>query len=161
MQGILSPSADKTVGQYVQLVRNFVRDHDHLNRLIKGEEPGDRLIAWSIVDALDDVNNEPPVDLQFPLEGFPYPGLLIRGSVVTLLESVGILQTRNRVDYSDGGIRLSISNKAPELQAWISLFRSAYERKKSRWKVSRNVAMALNSGTGVYSEYWALSGVYL
>ena len=158
--GITAPSADQRVGEYVQVVRNFMRDHAHLNRLLKDVETGDRLLAWAVVDALDDINNEPPVDLTFALATFPFPGLLVRGAVITALESVGVLQTRNRVNYSDGGIRLSVSDKAQEIMAWLSLFKNSYERKKARWKVSRNISRAMNSGDGVYSEYWALTGSY-
>jgi hypothetical protein len=158
-KGIVAPSADKLIGEYVQLVRNYMRDHSHLNRLLKDEETGDRMLAWAIVDALDIINNEPPVDLTFALVNFPFPGLLVRGAIVTTLESVGILQTRNRVNYSDGGIRLSVSDKAPELQAWIGLFRNTFERRLARWKVSQNISRALG-GSGVYSEYWVLSGTY-
>lgn len=158
-KGITTPSSDKVVGDYVQLIRTFIRDHEHLNRLIKGEETGDRMIAWAVVDTLDVINNEPPVDLTFALKDFPFPHLLIRGAVIAVLESVGILQTRNRVNYSDGGIRLSVSDKAPELQAWIGLFRNDFYRKLARWKVSQNITQAIGT-TGVYSEYWTLSGSY-
>ena len=157
--GITTPSASPTISDYVTSIRDYMRDHAHLNRLLKDEETGDRLIAWAVADALDRINNEPPVDLQFALASFPYPGLLKRGAVIALLESVGILQTRNRVNYSDGGIHLSVSDKASEIQSWIGLLSRSFERNLMRWKISKSISGAFG-GTGVHSEYWTLSGSY-
>jgi hypothetical protein len=153
-----SPTTDQTVAALVQTLRGYLRDHAHLNRLIGDEETSDRFLAWALVDALDDINNTPP-PLYYGLENFPWPGLLIRGAMVTVLESVGLLQTRNQLSYSDGGIHVSVSDKTPLLQSWINLFQSKYEQKKVQWKISQNINGSFGGG-GVHSEYWYISGFY-
>jgi len=153
--GIDTSPAEQSLSVLVQSLRIFLRDHPSLNRLIKDEETSDRFLAWALVDALDDINNSPP-PLSYTLDGFPYPHLLIRGAVITVLESVGILQTRNQLNYTDGGIRVSVSDKTPLLQAWINLFQGKYEQKKAQWKVSQNLSRALGSPGGTHSEYWNL-----
>lgn len=160
--GILTnPTTNQAVNILVQSLRNYLRDHPSLNRLIGSEETSDRFLAWALFDALDDINNTPP-PLTYSLATFPYPHLLIRGAVVTVLESVGILQTRNQLSYSDGGIQVSVSEKTPLLQAWINLFQSRYEQKKIQWKISQNISQALgNYGGGVHSEYWEYSDYYV
>ena len=159
-QGILTTSTTNAqVAALVQTVRGFMRDHPSLNRLIDGEETGDRLIAWALADTLDDINNTPPLIGTFALETFPYPHLLIRGTVISVLESVGLLQTRNQLSYSDGGIQFSVSEKTPLIQAWVNLFQQRYEQKKREWKIARNIDGAFG-GEGVHSEYWYVSGFY-
>ena len=157
--GLSTPSNDQTIEEYVQIIRNYLRDFPQLNRLIRGEETSNRMIAWAVVDALDDINNSPPLISHYQLSTFPYPGLLWRGAVITILESVGLLQTRNQLSYADGGIRVSVSDKTPLIQAWLGIFRGNYEAKKSRWKIAQNIDAALG-GTGLHSEYWFISGYY-
>ena len=159
IQGIrTSPTTDQAINTLVQTLRGYLRDHPELNRLLKDEETGDRMLAWALIDALDDINNTPP-PLTYALASFPYPHLLIRGALITVLESVGLLQTRNQLSYSDGGIQVSVSEKTPLLQAWINLFQSRYEQKKREWKISQNISQAYGQG-GQHSDYWALSGYY-
>ena len=154
-KGIDTSPSGQTLEYLVQMLRNFLRDHPSLNRLISDEETSDRFLAWALVDALDDINNSPP-PLSYSLADFPYPHLLIRGAVVSVLESVGILQTRNQLNYNDGGIRVSVSDKTPLLQSWIGLFQSKYEQKKAQWKISQNLSQALGDESGTHSEYYDL-----
>ncbi len=71
----------------------------------------------------------------------------------------GLLQTRNQIQYNDGGISFSVSDKAPLLLQWISMFKSNYEQKKIRIKSSMNVELAM-TGHGVLSEYFIINGLY-
>ena len=137
----------------------YLRDYSELNRLIDGEETSDRMIAWAIIDTLDDINNRPPHIGSFTVGTFPYKSLLLRGTVITILESVGILQTRNQLQYSDGGISVGASDKAPMLMQWIQMLSMSYEQKLDKWKISRNITEAFN-GSAVMSDYYFLGGYY-
>lgn len=138
--------------------REFLRDHAQLNRLIQGVEHSDRLILWSLADTIDDWNTTPPLIGAVHIENFPSPRLLLRGTVINLLESSGLLQTRNHLTFSDGGIQVGISDKTALIQSWIQLFKNDYETKKLRYKVAANIEGAW--GGGVSSEYAWVNGFY-
>ncbi len=144
----------------IALVRAKLRDYPELNRLIEGRETSDREIAFAIMETIDDFNTSPPLIESCTLESFPSTSLLIRGTIVNIMESVGLLQTRNQMSYSDGqGIQVSVSDKAPMLMQWISLFANQYEQKKLRLKKALNLSGALN-GSGVSSEYVYVHGFF-
>ncbi len=147
----------------VEQVRLFVRDYPELNRLVKGKESSDRMIAWAIQDAVDDWNSTPPLITYVDALTHPSTSLLIRGAAIALLQSVGILQTRNHLSYSDGsGVSVNSSDKAPVIQSWLQLFMNYYEQKKKQMKIALNIEGAW--GGSVHSElilvnaYYALGG---
>ena len=144
----------------IVLVRAKMRDYPELNRLIEGHETSDREIAFAIMEAIDDFNTTPPLITPYTIEEFPSMSLLIRGSIIMVLESVGLLQTRNHMQYSDGqGVSVSVSDKGPQLANWINMFAQNYEQKKFRLKQAINLGTALN-GKGVASEYSLINGYF-
>jgi hypothetical protein len=151
------PSAEVELNSFVNQIRSFIRDYPQLNRLIAGEESSNRQIMWAILDALDDYNTTPPFT-RHTLWNFPSRSLLVRATVITLLESVGLLQTRNHLQFSDGGIQVGVSDKTPFIQSWIQLFRNVYEEKKTRIKVAYNIESAW--GGGIHSEYRFVNNFY-
>lgn len=154
------PSASARMNEIVAMIRLFLRDFPEFNRLIKGEETSDRMIAWAVVDALDDWNSTPPFIGTISLTNFPSISLLREGAVIRILQSVALLQTRNHLSFTDGGISVSVSDKAPLLMQWVSMFQQSYETKKSKMKASINIELAMG-GVGTLSEYFMINGVYL
>jgi hypothetical protein len=155
--GTSVPSIELAMEQFISTVRLFTRDYPALNRLIQGEESSNRLIAWAVIDAIDDFNSTPPLT-RWGFSNFPSRHLLLRGTVISLLESVGLLMTRNHLTFSDGGIQVGVSDKTPLIQSWIQLFTNKYEEKKLRLKISMNIEGAWEGG--VHSEYLWTSGFY-
>jgi hypothetical protein len=151
------PRAELELNAMAAQVRSFLRDYAELNRLIAGEESSNRQIVWAIFDALDDFNTSPPFTF-FDLSGFPSKSLLVRGTVISLLESIGLLQTRNHLSFSDGGLQVGVSDKTPFIQSWIQLFRNSYEEKKMRLKTAYNIESAW--GGGLQSEYRFINNFY-
>lgn len=151
------PSAELELNAFVAQVRAFMRDYPELNRLIAGEESSNRQIVWAIFDALDDYNSTPPFSGN-TLRTFPSKSLLVRGTVLSLLESIGLLQTRNQLSFSDGGLQVGVSDKTPYLQSWIQLFRNSFEEKKMRMKVAINIESAW--GGGLSSEFRFVNNFY-
>jgi hypothetical protein len=139
------------------MVRSFMRDYPELNRLIAGTESSNRQIVWAIMDTLDDFNTEPPFT-NFSMTTFPSMSLLIRGVVCSLLESIGLLQTRNHLSFNDGGLQVGVNDKTPFIQAWLQLFRNSYEDKKKKIKVAYNIESAWGGGVG--SEYRFCNNYY-
>jgi hypothetical protein len=157
------PGMTPATRAFVQMVRAYTRDHEELNRLIRGEESTDRQIAWAILDAMSDFNGTPPlITCTFEeLLNRNQHALLLRMTVVSLIESVGLLQTRNHVNYSTGGTNVGINDKTPLLMNWLQYFKSETEQKKQRVKVSLNIEGILGpTHSGVHSEYWAVNATY-
>jgi hypothetical protein len=149
---------------FVQMVRLYLRDFEELNRLVAGEESTDRMIAWAVLDALSNFNGTPHFT-QASLEellALNQQHLLLRMTVEALIESVGLLQTRNHLNYSDGGINVGVNDKTPLLMNWLQYYRSYTEQLKQRVKVAMNINSILGpSNQGIHSELWAVNISYL
>ena len=155
----LDPKA-QLVRQYIALVRAKTRDYPELNRLIEGVETSDRQIAFAIMETIEDFNTTPPLIPAYSITNFPSVDLLVNGALIAIFESVGILQTRNQLTYSDGQMQLGVNDKAPMLLNWINIFRNKYEAKKGKLKRALNLQTALGNPTGVSSEYLSLGGLF-
>lgn len=152
------------LGDFVQMVRLFMRDHPELNRLISGEESNDRVIAWAVFDAISDFNNTPHLTgyTLDELLAYNMHSLLLRMTVLTLLESVGILMTRNHLNYSTGGLNVGVNDKTPLIMQWLQYFRSFTEQRKQQVKVALNISSILGPGNvGVPSEYFRIHSSYM
>jgi len=162
LQGITGMSA--TMQDFVQMVRLYIRDFPELNRIIAGEESSDRMIAWAVLDAMSDFNGTPPlgsISLEDLLQRQQHH-LLLRMTVESLIESVGLLQTRNHINYSNGGINVGVNDKTPLLMNWLQYFKSTTEQQKQRVKVAMNIEQILGpNNPGVHSELWAVNATYL
>jgi hypothetical protein len=162
LQGLSGiPGVSENFNSFIQTVRLFTRDHPALNRLIKGEESSDRMIAWAILDFLSDFAGTPPNLGYYTLDDMlelHYQSFALRGTCVALLQSVGMLQTRNQLQFSDGGISVGVSDKTPMLMGWIRDFQSKYEQEKVQRKVSLNIASLLGSFSGSHSELFFVNG---
>jgi len=152
-----APSHDVALEQFIGTVRLFMRDYPALNRLIAGEEHSDRMVAWAVIDCLDDFNSTPPMT-NYGLHNFPSMSILLRGTVINLLQSVGLLMTRNHLTFSDGGLQVGVSDKTPLIQSWIQMFSNIYEEKKKQLKIALNIEGGW--GGGVHSEYAWVNGHY-
>jgi len=163
LQGVQAFSS--VMQQFVQVVRLYMRDHPQLNRLVAGEESSDRMIAWATMDALADFNGTPPMIGTFTLEMLlqrDQQALLLRMVTCSLLESVGLLQTRNHVNYSNGGINVGVNDKTPLIMNWLQYFKGTTEQMKQRVKVTFNIEQILGpSNPGVHSELWSVNASYL
>lgn len=148
---------------FIQTVRFFMRDHPQLNRLVKGQEHSNRMIAWGIMDFLSDFAGTPPNLGYYTLEqmfDMHYQSFALRGTAVALLQSLGILQTRNQLQFSDGGISVGVSDKAPMWMQWIRDFQTKYEQEKVQRKVALNIQSIMGAFSGVHSEFFFVNGWY-
>lgn len=148
-------AADRAQQQARRLLRMFLNDTPELNRLIRRQESDDPKLDLAIALALDDFNITSPLISTYRVETFPSLYMLIYGATIQVLRSAGILQSRNELTYSSGGVSVRIFDKTQNYQAWIAQFVAEYERKKSNYKISLNVMNALAGG--VASEYALLN----
>ncbi len=155
------PGYSEDVKAMIVIVRSFLRDHPPLNKLVAGEESTDRQIAWAVLDAVSEFNGTPPRSYlslsQILEEGQQY--LLVRMTVSSLMESIGLLQTRNHVNYSVGGLNVGVNDKTPLVMNWIQTYRNLCEQKLLRVKIAINIESALGF-EGVASELWAVNIAY-
>jgi len=142
--------ASYTKQQYVGMLRKFLRDVDELNKLLDRKESSDNQLELALDMALDDWNFTPPLLNTLDYTNFLSPNMLIRGAAIQILTSAGILYSRSKLDYSDGGITVRVSDQAAEYMAWLNMIINDYERKKLEIKKAYNIAAGWG---GVYSEY--------
>ena len=161
LEGI--PNVTPVMKAFVQDVRLYLRDYAELNRIVRGEESSDRQIAWAVLDALSDFNGTPhftTMSLE-ELLGRNQHALIRRMTVISLIESISMLQIRNHINYSTGGINVGVNEKAPLLLSWLQYYKSYTDQLKQRVKVSINIEGILGpSNHGVHSELWAVNATY-
>ena len=141
---------EKKGARLVRKLRAYLRDDPILNELIEGKESTNDQLKVAILDAIEDWNDTQPPLAPVNILTHPSERLLIRGAAIEILHSAGILQSRNRLDYNDGGIVVRDKDKAPDYQAWISHLIRDYETKKINKKKSQNIALGFG---GIPSEY--------
>jgi hypothetical protein len=163
LQGLSGiPGVSEVFNAFIQTVRLFMRDYPQLNRLTRGEESSDRMIAWAILDFLSDFSTTPPPLGRFTLDDLfekGYQHLALRGTVTALLQSVGLLTTRNSLAFTDGGISVNL-DKTPQIMGWTRDFMSKYEQLKVQVKVAMNIEQLLGTTQGVFSEFYFVNGWY-
>ena len=156
------PGLSDQFNAFIHMMRLWMRDYPQLNRLIRGVEHSNRLIAWAVLDFLSDFSQSPPPLGRYTIEhllDLGYSNLARRGTAIALTESVGMLQTRNQLNFSDGGINVGVSDKTPQLQSWLQSFQSKYEQDKMKIKISLNIQEIMGE-SGVHSEYAAVNAFF-
>lgn len=134
-----------------RLLRLFLNDTAELNRLIRQEESNSEKLDLAIRLTLDDWNITPPLLSAVTITTYPSIYLLIHGAAIQTLKSAGILQSRNRLEYSSGGITVRTFDKTELYQSWILQFYQDYERKKMDLKKFQNIEASWPGG--LHSEY--------
>lgn len=154
----------KLMRSHCQGVRMFMRDFAELNLLIRGEESSDRFVAWATLDFLSDFNGSTTPFTNVTLEEMYLRGwqsFAVRGTVVSLLQSLMIVYARNHLPFSDGGISVNLNDKASLIMQMLSLMLSAHEQNKRSMKTAMNIEQLLSpDSTGLFSDYTALAGSY-
>lgn len=145
-----------SVVRFLRFVRDYMRDHAHLNRLQEGEAHSDRLMLWALLATLEDYNLSPP-PIRMAFDAIPKLTLLY-GTVAFLLESEAILATRNALRYVDGQITVDL-DKTPQLLQMAGMMRSYYTQQRDRHKISSNMMRAFGKSESEYAIANSLWGV--
>ena len=132
------PGINKTQDEMVKILRTFLGDTEHENRLIPGEELSDDKLRLALDLAIDEYNNTPPFENRDYIT-FPSLKLLIHGGAIQALIMAGLVQTRNYLNFSDGGIQEVISDKSAGYQAWIGNIVGRYYEEGQALKTSLNM----------------------
>lgn len=145
-------SEDMNKDDMVETLRRFLKDYGELNRILdRDRELEDDDLEQALEMAVDEFDMMPPIlSIDFSVDNFPSKSLLLHGAAIWALESAGILQSRNRLNYSDGGIQVQVSDKAQSYQSWIQMFLQRYQRRAKQIKRQLNLERAYGN---VHSEY--------
>ena len=146
----LKTYADDSVQVMLRQVRSFLRDHPEVNALLDGEETGDPLLELFLDMAIDDWNSTPPLLGPIQVTNHPSRSMVILYVCAMCLWSAAIMQARNNLAYSDGGISVQTSDKSSIYQQLSAQLMQRYEYMKMRLKKSQNAEMAYG---GLLSEY--------
>jgi len=107
--------------------------------------------------ALDEFNTMPPLSY-FSLSAFPSRSIFLYLTLCHLLTSVGILKSRNRFQYSDGGWSADTESQDTSYLNWIQLFRRQIMPQAQNLKIALNIEGGWGAGVG--SEYGWIHGWY-
>jgi len=132
----------------------FMKDQPILNRLLMRAEFTKTEIDLAVNLTIDDYNTTPPLLTAVTILNFPSLMFMVHGCAIQLLIMGGILQSRNELNYSSGGISVKTSDKTQLYQSWLNLLARGYENKKKEFKISVNIEGAY--GSGVMSQYATL-----
>lgn len=145
-----------TLEQVRDDLRGYLRDSSGLNHLLEDStENSDTDLDRAIRFGLMAFNTMLPMT-QFSLsnltDGEYY--FVINEAVIQVLISAGILNSRNRLNYSDGGLTIADHDRAGPYQSWIQTLRQFYQQEK-QYKISKNIESCYGSGygSGVSSEF--------
>lgn len=147
-----------TQAEYIDSLRNFVKDHEVLNRLIKfKEENTDSEMTMYLDMALNFLNSVPPILQFFDYEAFPLPNLLIHQASIEVMISNSIVSARNDLTYNNGGLTVKITDGNRYLNVINTLLRFT-NQEIDMWRNMKVAANLNNCFGGVYSPYSRLHG---
>jgi hypothetical protein len=139
-------------------IRVYIGDMPEFNRLIEGVETGDEKLKLAIQLWIQYFNSIPPVlPTKYGAENFPNYLLLIHGVMIEVLKMSGIVQTRNFLNFNDGGVSFSVSDKGQEYLGWINNLLSTHAQDLINTKVGLNAEDAYDihpSPDGHYRGYY-------
>ena len=115
------------------------------------------MIGYCVYLAIEEFN-ETGHTTGFGIADFPSRGILLQLTITHMLMSVGILKSRNKFNYSDGGWTSETEQQDGLYQNWINLIRSQVTPRMQHVKIRMNIAGGW--GAGLPSEYGLINGWY-
>lgn len=143
------------------VIRSWIRDFAKLNLLVDGEETDEKTLLMCLQMAVVDINSTPP-PTQWPLRTMidrGYIHIILFGATVYVLESLMLLETRNHLNWQEGGQAIGLMDRSPLLEQKARYFTDKFESKLKAKKISDSINDAMGIGDiGVHSEYWYVNG---
>jgi len=132
------PGIRKSEDELLKRLRTFLGDTPEKNRLIPDTELTDDELKLALEMALDEYNHFPPFEAR-TYENLPSLTLILHGAAIQALIMAGIVQNRNYLNFSDGGIQEVISDKGQAYQGWIQMLMGKYREETLGLKTSLNM----------------------
>ena len=130
--------------EYREQLRNFIKDHEELNRLLKFKEENteDELnmyldMAASFLYTIPPMVNIPWIED----DKFLFTSLIIHQATIEALISNSIVAARNDLTYNNGGITVKIDDSNRYMGVLQNLYRIADREIENfrKWKVAFNI----------------------
>jgi hypothetical protein len=140
---------------FIERVREYLRDYPELNTLNEFHEHSDSLIESAIEFSLDEFSSTPPRIGGFLVYNFPHQSLLLDMVVSRLLISATLLYTRNDLNYQSGSMSVTL----PQGQTYWQIaqtMKADYTNSLKELKASLNMERAVAAMGGVHSDYQIL-----
>ena len=121
--------------KFIDALRKYIQDFPNKNKLLGKQEHTDEDLLFYLKMALDDFNTTPPLLRPFEFKDFEESprlpvSLLLQGAVVFMMLSLGILNYRNQVSFSDGGSMIQLFEKGPQYFQGATMFANNYTTQK-------------------------------
>jgi hypothetical protein len=138
-------------------LRLFLRDYPTLNRLLRQYEHTDSDLDLALNLTVEEYNVTMPPLAPVTIATYPNLWLLLHGSAIHLLKSAGMLQSRNELSYSSGGVTVRTFDKTAVYQSWINSFLQDYQFKLQNLKLATNIQGGFGGVHSVYLSvgWWA------
>lgn len=135
-------------------LRLYLRDSSGLNNLLEDStENSDDHLDQAISFGLMCFNTVMPLT-NYALANLPSNAyyFLINEACIQVLISAGILESRNRINYSNGGLTVADHDKAGPYQSWISVLRQ-FLLQERQYKQFNNIAACYGSVSSEFLSY--------
>jgi hypothetical protein len=121
-------------------LRAYIRDTTGVNTILGGAlENTDDQLDSAINFGLMTFNLCAPLTnytlINLPSNAYYF---LINEAIIHILTSVGIFDSRNRLNYSNGGLTVADHDKAAPYQSWIQVLRQFFMQEK-QYKIATNI----------------------
>jgi hypothetical protein len=143
-----------------EFTRAYLIDFDSENLLLEfSEENGNTQLDFYVMMALSKVNAVPPflAGVNFGIEDFPMPELIIHAAALECLKSQSIRQARNDITYNNSGISVKMHD-GQRYNTQLQFLEQTVQQEIENWR-KQKVAININRGYGgTWSPYATLNG---
>jgi hypothetical protein len=113
----------------IKAIRMYYGDLPEFNRLIEGTEVSDEKIALATQLWIQHFNQQPPIlNTSYDATNFKNYMVLFDGVIIQLLKVTGIIQTRNFLNFNDGGVSFTVNDKGGEYMQWMQTLLSQHSQ---------------------------------
>lgn len=135
-------------------LRGYLRDSSGMNNLLRDSTENsdsdlDRAVRFGLM----------AFNMTAPLTGYTLGNLpneayyfIINEAAIQIMISAGFLESRNRLNYSNGGLTVADHDKAGPYQSWIQVLRQFFMQEK-QYKISANIAACWGNIQSELSSY--------
>jgi len=143
-----------TKPEYRSFLRTYIGDTPLKNLLHAGHELEDTSLDLALDMAVDQYNTTPPILGTVTYQDFPSITILIQLATIQSLIMAGIVQSRNFLQFNDGGVSYLISDKAGDYQNWIGRLLEGTREHVMSYKIARNMDDGFDTIQSPYAKNW-------
>ena len=122
--------------------RIYSGDLPEYNRLMEGTESSDEKLKLAFQLWLHSFTNTPPIIKEFKYEDFNNFNIVFEGVMIQTLTMNGIVNTRNFLNFNDGGVSFTVADKGQAYMQWINMFMQKHRQDVEDLKVALNLESA-------------------